>query len=175
MTLASCKFRDMFSFPALGLPPQIRAAGSFAGTPIAVAALGSNTGNVGGAKKWVFIGMTGSGDPASLWNFWVGGGSASTGRSILPGTSTTTFSGSNSFSATGVGSLSFGSNALVVIEVRQEYIQGLGSFIQWIAPIMSITTGSANGALLSMATLYGAEPASNYDRYGTVFLEVDAY
>ncbi len=175
MSLASEKFRDQFAFPALGLAPAIRAAGSFAGAPFAVAALGSNTGNVCGFKKWVFIGMTGSGDPASLWNFWVGGGSASTGRSILPGTSTTTFSGSNSFSATGVGSLSFGSAALVVIEVRQEYIQGLGSAINWIAPIMSITTGSANGALLSMATLGGSGPASNFDRYGTVFLEVDAF
>ncbi len=172
---ATKKFRDVFSFPALGIPPQLYATGSASGTQFAVAALGSATGNVGGFKKWVFIGMTGSGATTTTWNFWVSGGSASTGNSALPSTSTSIFSGSNSFAATGVGSLVFGSQANVVMEVRAEYLAGLGSTINWIRPIMSITGASAYGALLSLAFLAGAEPASNYDVVGAVFQETDAF
>ncbi len=172
---ASKKFRDVFSFPALGIPPLIYATGSASGQAIAVTALGSNTGNVGGFKKWVFIGMTGSGATTTLWNFWVSGGSASTGNSMLPATSTAVFSGSNSFSATGVGSTAFGSACNVVIEVRQEYLAGLNSTINYIRPIMSLTTASAYGAVLSLAFLSGSEPASNFDKTGAVFYEVDAF
>jgi len=172
---ATKKFRDVFSFPALGIPPQLYATGSTGGAQFAVAALGSLTGNVGEFKKWVFIGMTGSGAVTTLWNFWVSGGSASTGNSMLPATSTSIFSGSNSFSAAGAGSLVFGSQCNVVMEVRAEYLQGLGSTIQWIRPIMSITTASAYGALLSLAFLGGSEPASLYDTVGAVFAETDAF
>lgn len=172
---ATKKFRDVFSFPALGIPPQLYNVGSTSGPQFAVTALGSATGNVGGFKKWVFIGMTGSGATTTTWNFWVSGGSVSTGNSMLPATSTSVFSGSNSFAAAGVGSLVFGSQCNVVMEVRGEYLQGLGSTINWIRPIMSITTASAYGALLSLAFLSGSEPASNFDVVGAVFAETDAF
>lgn len=172
---ASKKFRDVFAFPALGVPPQLYATGSASGGQFAVAALGSNTGNVAGFKKWVFVGMTGSGATTTLWNFWVSGGSASTGNAMLPATSTAVFSGSNSFAATGVGSLAFGSQCNVVIEVRQEYLAGLNSTINWIRPIMSVSGASAYGAVLSLAFLSGSEPASNFDKIGAVFYELDAF
>ena len=169
---ANQKFRDVFAFPTLGIPPQLYATGSTGGGVIPVTA----TGNAGPANKWVFIGQTGSGAATTLWNFWVGGASASNGTfSALPATSTSTFSGSNSYSAAGAGSLVFGSKANVVMEVRAEYLQGLGSGITWIRPIMSITTASAYAALLSLAFAVESQPASLYDTVGAVFAETDAF
>jgi hypothetical protein len=174
---ATKKFRDVFSFPVLGcgIPPAVYATGSKAGSGLAVAALGSATGNVAGFKKWVFLGLCGSGGATTAYNFWVSGGSISGGNSMLPATSTSTFSGANSYSASGTGSLSFGSTAVVVMEVRAEYLAGLGSGILWIQPVMSITGASGTAALLSLAFLSGSEPASLYDAVGTVFAETDAF
>jgi hypothetical protein len=173
---ATKKFRDVFSFPTSpSIPPQLYATGSKNGSGVAVAALGSATGNVAGFKKWVFVGQTGSGGVATTWNFWVSGGSVSGGNSMLPATSTSVFSGSNSFAATAAGSVVFGSNANVVIEVRAEYLGGLGSNILWIQPVMSITGASAYAALLALAFLSGSEPASLYDSTGAVFMELDAF
>lgn len=174
---ATKKFRDVFGFLAQGIPPQLYATGSVAGTAIQVAAAGSLLGNVGGFKKWVFIGQTGSGATTTLWNAWIAAGSGSAGSAsvMLPATSTTTFSGSNSFAAAGAGSLVFGSLTNIVMEIRGEYIAGLGSNFTWIKPVMSITGASAYMALMSLGFLAGAEPASNYDSVGAVFVETDAY
>src|SRR5208282_3388816 len=100
---ATKKFRDVFSFQALGIPPQLYATGSTAGTAIQIAAVGSASGNLAGFKKWVFIGQTGSGATTTTWNAWINGGSGSGASAsvILPATSTSTFSGSNSFAAAG--------------------------------------------------------------------------
>ncbi len=170
---ASMKFRDAFGFPVPGIPPLIYNTGSVGGTAVPVTAAGGNV-----FKKWVFIGQTGSGAVTTLWNFWIGGASASGGTfSVLPASSTLVFSGSNSAAATGVGSTTFGSQALVVMEIRQEYIQGLNSGITWIKPIMSITTASAYGAVLGMGFLSEYEPASNYDWHSStfVFAETDSF
>jgi hypothetical protein len=174
---ATKKFRDVFSFPVVGgaIPPQLYATGSRNGSGQAVAALGSATGNVAGFKKWLFIAQTGSGGATTAFNFWVSGGSVSGGNSMLPATSTLTYSGANSFSAAGTGSLVFGSNMSVVIEVRQEYLLGLGSNVLWIQPVMSITGASAYASMLALAFLSGSEPASLYDATGAVFAELDAY
>ena len=177
MSLASKKFHDVFSFPVLGIPPQLYATGSVAGAAVQIAAGGSLTGNVGGAKKWVFIGQTGSGGATTQWNAWLAGGSGSgTSASVmLPATSTSTFSGSNSFAAGSAGSVVFGSQCNIIMEIRNEYIAGLGSNFTWIKPVMSITGASAYAALLTLGTVYGSEPASNYDAVGAVFQETDAF
>jgi hypothetical protein len=174
---ASKKFRDVFTFPALGIPPALYATGSVAGTAVQIAAVGSGSGNIGGFKKWVFIGQTGSGGATTTWNAWINGGSGSAGSAsvILPASSTSTFSGSNSFAATTLGSVVFGSQCNIVMEIRGEYIAGLGSNFTWIRPVMSITGASAYAALLSLGFLSGSEPASNYDVTGAVFAETDAF
>jgi hypothetical protein len=166
------KFRDAFGFPVPGIPPLIYAAGSVGGTAVPV------TGSVNVFKKWVFIAQTGSGAAANTFNFWIGGASASGGTfSALPASSTAIISGSNSASATGTGSTTFGSNALVVMEIRQEYIQGLNSGITFIKPIMSVTTGSCYAAVLAMGFLSEYEPASNYDFHASTYViaETDAF
>ncbi len=94
---------------------------------------------------------------------------------MLPASSTSTFSGSNSFALAGPGSLVYGSNANVVMEIRAEYLAGLGSNYSWIKPVMSITGASAFAALLSLGFVSGSEPASNYDSVGSVFAETDAF
>ena len=169
---ASMKFRDAFGFPVPGIPPLIFAAGSVGGTAVPV------TGSANVFKKWVFIAQMGSGAAANTFNFWIGGASASGGTfSALPASSTAIISGSNSACATGVGSLTFGSNALVVMEIRQEYIQGLNSGITWIKPIMSVTTGSCYAAVLAMGFLSEYEPASNYDFHASTYViaETDSF
>lgn len=169
---ASMKFRDAFGFPVPGIPPLIYAAGSVGGTAVPV------TGPTNTFNKWVFIGQTGSGAAANTFNFWIGGASASGGTfSPLPASSTLIISGSNSASATGLGSLTFGSNAIVVMEIRQEYILGLGSGITFIKPIMSVTTGSCYGAVLAMGFLSQYEPASNYDYHASTYViaETDSF
>ncbi len=169
---ASMKFRDAFGFPVPGISPLIFAAGSVGGTAIPVTASATTF------KKWVFIAQTGSGAAANTFNFWIGGASASGGTfSALPASSTAIISGSNSFAATGVGSTTFGSQAIVVMEIRGEYIQGLNSGITWIKPIMSVTTGSCYAAVLSMGFLSEYEPASNYDWHSStfVFAETDSF
>lgn len=169
---ASMKFRDAFGFPVPGIPPQLYATGSTGGTAVPV------TASANPFRKWVFVCQTGSGGATTLWNFWIGGASASNGTfSALPSSSTLTYSGSNSASATGLGSLTFGSKALFVMEIRAEYIQGLNSGITWIKPIMSISGASAYGAVLGMGFLSEYEPASNYDWQSSTFVlqETDAF
>ena len=171
-SFASEKFRDVFCFPVPGISPLIFAAGSVGGTAIPV------TGSANPFQKWVFIAQTGSGAAANTFNFWIGGASASGGTfSALPASSTLIISGSNSASATGVGSTTFGSQCLVVMEIRQEYIQGLNSGVTWIKPIMSVTTGSCYAAVLGMAYMSNYEPASNYDWHSSTFVmqETDAF
>jgi hypothetical protein len=170
--LASMKFRDAFGFPVPGIPPQLYNTGSTGGTAVPVTASATQF------RRWVFIGQTGSGATTTLWNFWIGGASASGGTfSALPATSTSTFSGSNSASATGTGSTTFGSQCLVVMDIRAEYIAGLNSGITWIKPIMSITTASAYAGVLGMGYLSEYEPASNYDWHSSTFVmqETDAF
>lgn len=170
---ASMKFRDAFGFPVPGIPPLIYAAGSTGGTAIPVSAANGNV-----FKKWVFIAQMGSGAAANTFNFWIGGASASGGTfSVLPASSTAIISSSNSASATGIGSTTFGSNALVVMEIRGEYIQGLNLGITWIKPIMSVTTGSCYAAVLAMGFLSEYEPASNYDFQSSTYVmaETDAF
>lgn len=94
---------------------------------------------------------------------------------MLPASSTSTFSGSGSYgsvfvvnSSNSAQSYSFlgsayGSAATIVMEIRGEYINGLGSNFSWIKPVMSITTASAYAALLSLAFEGGADQASLYD------------
>lgn len=164
---ANVKFRDVFSFPALGIPPQLYATGSTAGTAIQVACgqatSAGPTGNYANFKKWVFILQMGSGANTTLWNAWINGGSGSAGSAsvMLPASSTSTFSGSASY---GSGSLSnYASAGVLVMEIRGEYINGLGSNFTWIRPVMSITGASAYAALLSLAFDGGIYPASLYD------------
>lgn len=162
---ASLKFRDVFGFPVPGISPLIFAAGSVGGTAIPV------TGPANQFNKWVFIAQTGSGAAANTFNFWIGGASASGGTfSMLPASSTAIISGSNSASATGVGSTTFGSQCLVVMEIRQEYIAGLNSGVTWIKPIMSVTTGSCYAAVLGMGFQAQFEPASAYDWHSSTFV-----
>ncbi len=177
MSLATKKFRDVFGFPTLGIPPQVYATGSVAGPAIQVAAVGSASGNIAPFRKWVFVGQTGSGATTTLWNAWIaaGSGSGASASVILPATSTSTFSGSNSFAATAAGSVVFGSQCYIVMEIRGEYIAGLGSNFSWIKPVMSISGASACAALLALGTVSGSEPASNYDVTGAVFQETDAF
>lgn len=169
---ASMKFRDAFGFPVPGIPPLIYAAGSVGGTAVPV------TGPINTFNKWVFVAQMGSGAAANTFNFWIGGASASGGTfSMLPASSTQIISASNSASATGSGSLTFGSNALAVMEIRQEYILGLGSNIKFIKPIMSVTTGSCYAAVLGMGFLSQYEPASNYDFNSSTYVvaETDSF
>lgn len=171
-SFASMKFRDAFGFPVPGIPPLIYAAGSVGGTAVPV------TGPTNTFNKWVFVAQTGSGAAANTFNFWIGGASASGGTfSMLPASSTLIISASNSASATGSGSLTFGSNALVVMEIRQEYILGLGSGVTFIKPIMSVTTGSCYAAVLGMGFLSQYEPASNYDFNSSTYViaETDSF
>ena len=62
---ANVKFRDVFSFPAAGIPPQLYATGSTAGTAIQVtcgqAASNGPQGNYANFKKWVALVQLGSG------------------------------------------------------------------------------------------------------------------
>ena len=174
---ATKKFRDVFGFLPRGIAPGLYATGSTAGTAIQVAAVGSASGNIAPFRKWVFIGQTGSGATTTTWNAWIAAGSGSAGSAsvMLPASSTSTFSGSNSLSATGPGSLVFGSATNIVMEIRGEYIAGLGSNFTWIKPVMSITGASAFMALLSLGFVSGSEPSSNYDALGAVFAETDSF
>jgi hypothetical protein len=178
---ANLKFRDVFSFPAKGIPPQLYAAGSTQGGAIQVTCgpptASGPTGNVANFKKWAFILQTGSGAAATTWNAWINGGSGSGGSCsvMLPASSTSTISGSGTYgSAFVVNSTNsaqsysylgsnYGSAGVIVMEIRGEYINGLGSNFSWIAPVMSITTGSAYAALLPLAYESGCGPASLYD------------
>jgi hypothetical protein len=163
--LSNVKFRDMFSFPALGVPPQLYATGSTAGTAIQVtcgqATSAGPAGNYANFKKWTFILSMGSGATTTLWNAWIAAGSGSAGSAsvILPASSTSTFSGSATY---GVAT-QFASAGVLVMEVRGEYINGIGSNFSWIRPVMSITTASAYASLLSLAWDSGCEQASLYD------------
>jgi len=181
---ANVKFRDVFSFPALGIPPQLYATGSTAGTAIQVtcgqAASTGPTGNYANFKKWVFLLSMGSGAATTLWNAWIAGGSGSAGSAsvILPASSTSTFSGSASY---GSGSNSnYASAGMIVMEIRGEYINGLGSNFSWIRPVASITTASGYMSLVSMAFDSGCEAAALYDfnssvGVGFVVQETDSF
>jgi len=178
---ANVKFRDVFSFPAKGIPPQLLNTGSTQGSAIQVtaglAASNGPQGNYANFKKWAFIVQTGSGGNTTLWNAWINGGSggATSCSVLLPASSTSTFSGSTSYgsifvanSANTTGSYSylgssFASAAVIVMEIRGEYINGLGSNFSYICPVVSITNASAYGACLSLAFDGGCEQASLYD------------
>ncbi len=102
---ANLKFRDIFAFPAGGIPPLIYATGSAKGTAFPVTASQATSvgpaGNYADFRKWVAVLNTGSGATTTLWNAWWGGASASGGTfSILPATSTSTFSGSATYGIT---------------------------------------------------------------------------
>ncbi len=179
---AALKFRDEFSFPALGLLPQNRATGSFAGAAIPVAAAQATSagpaGNYANFKKWIAIVLTGSGAAGSLYNAWWGGASASGGTfSPLPASSTSTFSGSTNYiaGASASGGGTYGSAAALVMEIRGEYIQGLNSGITWIAPIVSISGASAYAAITVFAFDSGTNQASLFDATGFVLQETDAF
>ncbi len=178
---ANLKFRDEFSFPALGLLPQNRATGSYAGAAIPVAAALATSagpaGNYANFKKWVAIVLTGSGAAGSLYNAWWGGASASGGTfSMLPASSTATFSGSTLYVAGASNSVgTYGSAAAIVMEIRGEYINGLNSGITWLAPIVSITGASAYAAAIVFAFDSGSEQASLYDQSGFVLAETDSF
>ncbi len=178
---ASLKFRDEFSFAALGILPQNRATGSFAGAAIPVAAAIATSagpaGNYANFKKWIAIVLTGSGGATSQYNAWWGGASASGGTfSMLPASSTSTFSGSTVYSAGASASAgTYGSAAALVMEIRGEYINGLNSGITWIAPIISISGVSAYAAAVTFAFDSGSQQASLYDQTGFVLQETDAF
>ncbi len=181
MGFANLKFRDEFAFPALGLLPQNRATGSFAGAAIPVTAnqvtSAGPSGNYGDFRKWVAIVLTGSGGATSLYNAWWGGASASGGTfSALPASSTSTFSGSTQYSAGASASAgTYGSAAALVMEIRGEYINGLNSGITWIAPIVSISGVSAYAAAVVFAFEGGINQASLCDQLGFVLQETDAF
>lgn len=173
---ATLKFRDAFSFPALGIPPQLYATGSTAGNAVQVAAANATSagpaGNYADFKKWVFIAQTGSGGATTLWNAWIGGASASGGTfSALPASSTSTFSGSATYGV----STQYGSAAAIVMEIRGEYIQNLGSGVTWLKPIVSISGASGYMSCLSLAFDSGSDPASLYDLSGYVLQETDSF
>lgn len=175
------KFRDEFCFVAPGILPQLYAAGSTGGTAIPVAGAVPTTnagvttpgGNYNDLKKWTFVVQCGSGSANALYQAWIGGASASNGTfSMLPATSTTQFSNSGTYGF----SAQSASNGIMVMEIRGEYISGLGSNVQWIKPIVSITNGSANVACLSLGGLSGVSPASLGDfNAGFVLAETDAF
>ena len=175
---AAVKFRDVFAFPALGIPPSVYATGSVAGSGIQVACVPATSagpaGNYGNFKKWAFIGQTGSGAATTLYKFWIaaGSGSATSISVMLPATSTSQISGSATYGA----ATQFGSAGVVVMEIRGEYINGLGSNFTWIAPVMSVTTASGTAALLSLAFDGASEQASLYDvNSGFCLQETDAF
>jgi hypothetical protein len=122
----------------------------------------------------------GSGAATTLWNAWIAGGSGSAGSAsvILPASSTSTFSGSASY---GSGSNSnYASAGMIVMEIRGEYINGLGSNFSWIRPVASITTASGYMSLVSMAFDSGCEAAALYDfnssvGVGFVVQETDSF
>jgi hypothetical protein len=195
---ANLKFRDEFALPAVGLSPQLYATGSHGGAVIPVAAFNTQpaslfgpSGNFAGFKKWVALVQTGSGGATTLWNAWWGGGSTSNGTmSALPATSTSTFSGSGTYSpaaslmavpgqqsAAFSASLQYGSSAFLVMEIRAEYINNLGSSITWIQPIVSITGASAYASILTFAFDAGSVQASLYDGnfQALVLQETDAF
>lgn len=169
MGFATDKFRDHMIFCATGIPPQVYNTGSTGGTAINIAGQGTP------AKKFAFIAMTGSGATTTNWTFWVGGASASNGTfSMIPSTSLT-FSASQNFSTSASGSV-YGSAGYAIIELREEAIANLNSGITWIKPIMSITTASANGAMLALGYISDYLPASYYDTpVGCVIGEADAF
>ncbi len=174
---ANLKFRDVFAFPGTFLPPQNRATGSFAGGIIPVAAAQATSvgpqGNYANFKKWGALVLTGSGGATTLWNAWWGGASASGGTySMLPASSTSTFSGSATYGVT----TQFGSAAAFWLEIRGEYINGLNSGITYIAPIVSISGVSAYAAIATFAFVSGVEQASLYDvTSGFILQETDAF
>ncbi len=179
---ASLKFRDEFSFPALGLLPQNRATGSFAGAAIPVAAALATSagpaGNYANFKKWIAIVLTGSGAAGSMINAWWGGASASGGTfSMLPASSTGTYSGSTPYIAGASASApgTYGSAAAIVMEIRGEYINGLNQGITWIAPIVSVGGASAYAAAVVFAFDSGSDQASLYDQTGFVLAETDSF
>jgi len=184
---ANLKFRDEFSFPVAALLPQNRATGSYGGgvipTGASYAASTGPAGNYANFKKWVAIVLTGSGGATTLWNAWWGGASASNGTfSMLPASSTSTFSGSQTYVA--AASAQYGSAACFVMEVRGEYLQGLNSAgaygstgITWIQPIVSISGVSAYTAILTFAFDSGTSQASLYDVNSAAYVlqETDAF
>lgn len=158
---ATLKFRNEFCFVQPGLQPQILNTGSTGGTAIPVACLNTTSAGASGnyldLKKWVAIVQTGSGSTNTLWNAWWGGASASGGTfSMLPASSTSTFSASQTYG----NSAQYASAATLVMEIRGEYISGLGSNVTWIKPIVSLSNASAYGACLSLGFDSGISPAS---------------
>ena len=194
---ANLKFRDEFSFPVAALLPQNRATGSYGGGVVPVAAqkylnfqatsAGPTLGNYANYKKWVAIVLTGSGGATSQFNAWWGGasgGSAGSGGtfSALPASSTSTFSGSQTYVA--AASAQYGSAGVLVMEIRGEYLQGLNSAggygstgITWIQPIVSISGVSAYTAILTFAFDSGTSQASLYDVNAGAYVlqETDAF
>jgi hypothetical protein len=166
---ATDKFRDTMIFCATGIPPVLYNVGSTGGSAIPI------SGQSCPAKKFCFIGQTGSGATTTIWTFWVGGASASNGTfSMLPSTSVS-FSASQNFSTSASGSV-YGSAGCVVIELREEAIANLNSGVTWIKPIMSITTASAYGAMLALGYVSDYEPASLFDQpLGIVIGEQDMF
>lgn len=181
MSFANIKFRDVFAFPALSLPPQNRATGSYAGGAIPVAgALATSAGpagNYGNFKKWGALVLCGSGATTTLFNAWWGGASASGGTfSLLPASSTSTFSGSTQYvNGVSASNGTFGSAAAMFMEIRGEYINGLNSGITWIAPIVSISGASAYVAIADFAFVAGTNQASFFDALGFILQETDAF
>ncbi len=179
---ANLKFRDVFAFPGTFLPPQNRATGSFIGGIIPVTASMATSvgpaGNYADFKKWGALVMMGSGGATTLWNAWWGGASASGGTySMLPASSTSTFSGSTLYSAGQSASAgNYASAGAMWLEIRGEYINGLNSGITYIAPIVSISGVSAYAAIATFAFESGSEQASFYDvNAGFILQETDAF
>lgn len=179
------KFRDVFSIPVTPVTGVV-AAGSKGGGVIPVTASISPSaatfGNIANFKKWVAIIPFGSGGATTLYNAWWAGASASGGTfSMLPASSTSTFSASATYASSinpqysGASSVSnFGSNGVLVMEIRGEYINNLNSGINWIQPILSVTNASGTAAIVSLAFESGSEQASYYDG-AFVLQETDSF
>lgn len=184
---ANLKFRDVFSNPVIassGLGPSLASTGSHGYGAIPVAAAQATSagpaGNYANFKKWVALVQIGSVPTTTLLNAWWGGASASGGTySMLPASSTLTYSLSASYSQ----SLGFGGGSIsnypslggwAAMEIRGEYINGLNSGITWIQPIVSLTNSTANIACLSLAFEAGSQQASFYDAT-PIITETDSF
>jgi hypothetical protein len=143
---SSLKFRDVFSEINANFPPALYAAGSSIGSAISMV----------GARKVIFHLTAGSGGAGSaqmlLYAASVSGG---TGSAVLGG------SGSLLTSAL-VGSLTSASGGVAVVEVRGEYLEN-NSVGPWLFPVLSVSGGSLNVAMVAHSFLRNYEPASNYD------------
>jgi hypothetical protein len=180
---ASLKFRDVFSFPAVGLAPQQLATGSIQGSAIPVAGANATSagpaGNYANFGKWGFLVQLGSGAVTTRYNAWIGGASVSNGTfSMLPASSTSLFSGSATYSqAQGYGGTSvsgYGSAGAFWMEIRGEYLNGLNSGITYIAPIVSVTGASGTAAIASFAFSSEQMQASLYD-IAYILQETDSF